>query len=131
MAGRPFCPRFFPKKAECLGEDCAWYIGIMGKNPNTGEEGLKHGCAVAWEPTLMIEQSRTNRGISGALESFRNEIVKAISGVIMLGQLKAKMLNAKEQGKLEEKIDQLEKGSESITIDSDPVEKIEDAEVTE
>jgi len=55
---------------------CAWYTHVVGKHPQTGEETNDWSCAIAWMPTLQIEQARTNRGQTDALESFRNEAVK-------------------------------------------------------
>lgn len=137
MARKPFCPRFFPEKVECIGDDCALYVSVMGMNPNTGEEGLKHGCADAWKTTLLIEQSRTQRGTTQAIESFRNEIVKAMSGVMLLGELKKRLIEAKAQGKLEEVVEGLKRDSipaetvENPHLSEEEKKQIEDVEVTE
>ena len=132
MAGKPYCPRFFPEMKECIGDDCALYVSLMGMNPNTGEEGLKHGCADAWKTTLMVEQSRATRGTTQALESFRNEILKVMSGVMLLGELKKRLTDAKDQGKLEEAVSQLKEMSiPAETVDPGSPEDIKDAEVTE
>lgn len=56
---------------------CAWYIKLAGTNPNTGETLDEHGCAMAWLPILTIENSRQQLSTSTAVESFRNEMVKA------------------------------------------------------
>lgn len=50
---------------------------ITGKNPNTGQDVDDWGCSMAWMPLLMIENSQQQRGTSAAVESFRNEMVKA------------------------------------------------------
>ena len=55
---------------------CIWYTAVRGTNPNTGEEVDEWNCAIAWGPILQIETSQTQRGVSSALESFRNETVK-------------------------------------------------------
>ena len=55
---------------------CMWYTAVRGTNPNTGEEVDEWNCAIAWGPILQIETSQTQRGVSTALESFRNETVK-------------------------------------------------------
>lgn len=46
-------------------------------NPNTGKEVDEWGCAIAWLPVLMIENSQQQRSTGAAVESFRNEMVKA------------------------------------------------------
>lgn len=50
---------------------------VRGNNPNTGEEIDDFGCSVAWLPVLMIENSQQQRQTGAAVESFRNEMVKA------------------------------------------------------
>ena len=58
-------------------ERCAWYIEIAGNHPQTGEDTREWGCSMSWIPILLIENARTNRGQTAALESFRNEMVEA------------------------------------------------------
>jgi hypothetical protein len=55
---------------------CMWYTKLVGDDPNTGELIEDWSCAISWMPTLQIEMSKTNRGQTEALESFRNETVK-------------------------------------------------------
>lgn len=61
----------------CQEHNCAWYMQVRGKNPNTGEDMDHWGCAMAWLPVLMIENSQQQRQTGAAVESFRNEMVKA------------------------------------------------------
>jgi len=61
----------------CRQLDCAWFMKVRGNNPNTGEEIDDYGCAIAWMPVLMIENSQQQRQTGSAVESFRNEMVKA------------------------------------------------------
>jgi hypothetical protein len=62
---------------ECKKLDCAWFTQIRGTNPNSGEEIDDYGCAVAWLPVLLIENSRQQYSTGAAVESFRNEMVKS------------------------------------------------------
>lgn len=73
---------------------CMWYTKVVGQDPNTGETIDDWSCAISWMPTLQIETSSTQRGVSTALESFRNETVK---GQAQFNQLltQAKGLDAK------------------------------------
>lgn len=48
-----------------------------GTNPNSGQEVDEWGCAVAWMPMLMVENSQQQRQTGAAVESFRNETVSA------------------------------------------------------
>lgn len=61
----------------CRKLDCAWFTQLRGNNPNTGEEVDEWGCAIAWMPMLMIENSQQQRQTGAAVESFRNEMVRA------------------------------------------------------
>lgn len=61
----------------CRQMDCAWFMKVRGTNPNTGEEIDDYGCSMAWLPVLMIENSQQQRSTGAAVESFRNEMVKA------------------------------------------------------
>jgi len=61
----------------CRQLECAWFLKIRGSNPNTGEDVDEWGCSMAWLPVLMIENSQQQRHTGAAVESFRNEMVKA------------------------------------------------------
>ncbi len=61
----------------CRQMDCAWFIQVRGINPNTGKEVDEWACSMAWMPILMIENSQQQRSTGAAVESFRNEMVKA------------------------------------------------------
>lgn len=61
----------------CRQLECAWFMKIRGNNPNTGEEVDEYGCSITWLPMLMIENSQQQRSTGAAVESFRNEMVKA------------------------------------------------------
>ena len=69
------CPLNGFKK--CKRFNCAWYTQIRGKHPQTGEELDEYGCAMAMLPLLMVENSRQTNQTRAAIESFRNEMVKA------------------------------------------------------
>lgn len=74
----------------CKKLDCGWFIKVRGLNPNSGEEIDNWGCAVAWMPILLIENSQQQRQTGAAVESFRNEMVKTneINTAIMIEQLR-------------------------------------------
>ena len=61
----------------CKELECAWFMQVRGTNPNTGKEVDEWGCAMAWMPVLLIENSQQQRHTGAAVESFRNEMVKA------------------------------------------------------
>ena len=61
----------------CRQLDCSWFIQVRGTNPNTGKEVDEWACSMAWMPMLMIENSQQQRQTGAAVESFRNEMVRA------------------------------------------------------
>lgn len=69
-----FCPLI---KEDCKGIACNWFTQLRGVNPQTGQEVDEWGCAVTWLPMLLIENSQMQRQTGSAVESFRNEMVKA------------------------------------------------------
>ena len=56
---------------------CRFWVTVQGLHPQTGETINNGDCAIAWNPILMIENSKVNRETGAAVESFRNEMVKA------------------------------------------------------
>ena len=69
-----FCPLI---GKDCIGLECSWFTQIRGTNPNTGEEIDEWNCAIHWVPFLILESSQQTRQAGAAVESFRNEVVKA------------------------------------------------------
>ena len=69
-----YCPLI---KKDCIGLQCAWFTQVRGRDPNTGKEVDEWACAIAWLPILLIENSQQQRSTGAAVESFRNEMVKA------------------------------------------------------
>ena len=69
-----FCPLI---KKDCIGLQCSWYTQMRGTNPNTGEPVDEWGCAVTWMPVLAVEVAQKSNQTGAAVESFRNEVVKA------------------------------------------------------
>ena len=61
----------------CKKFDCAWFMQMRGQDPNTGEDIDDWGCVVAWLPKLLLENALMSRQTGAAVESFRNEMVKA------------------------------------------------------
>lgn len=75
----PICPLI---KKECVGDGCAFWITIMGKHPQSGQDINMPDCAVRWIPTLLIENSKVGRETGAAVEGFRNEMVNGNNAAI-------------------------------------------------
>jgi hypothetical protein len=69
-----YCPLL---QKDCIRMKCAWYIRVAGTNPQTGQLVDEYGCAMAWMPVLLIENAQQSRQTGAAVESLRNETVKA------------------------------------------------------
>ena len=69
-----FCPLI---KKDCVGLTCAWFTRVQGYDMNTGNQVDEYQCAISWLPMLLIENSGQQRQTGAAVESFRNEMVKA------------------------------------------------------
>lgn len=69
-----FCPLI---KKDCIELKCAWFTRIQGYDMNTGEQVDEYQCAVTLMPMLLVENSGQQRRTGAAVESFRNEMVKA------------------------------------------------------
>ena len=73
---------FCPLGAECETvkdgkiHKCMWHVKLVGQDPQTKEEMDQWGCAIAWQPLLMIENSRQQRSTASAVESLRNNVVQ-------------------------------------------------------
>jgi hypothetical protein len=64
-------------------ETCAWYISIVGVHPQTGEEKDEKGCAMAWQPVIMLETNKELRDTAASVQSLRNELTKRIDRAMM------------------------------------------------
>jgi len=69
-----FCPLI---KKDCIKEKCAWFMRVRGTNPNTGDPVDNAACAVAWMPYMAMDITQKTNQAGAAVESFRNEVVKA------------------------------------------------------
>jgi len=69
-----FCPLI---KKDCVGLTCAWFTRVQGYDMNSGSQVDNYECAISWLPMLLIENSGQQRQTGAAVESFRNEMVKA------------------------------------------------------
>lgn len=70
----PICPLL---KKPCIAHDCAWYGHMTGTDPSTGKDMDLWDCSIKWIPILITEQARQTRGVQAAVETMRNENVKA------------------------------------------------------
>ena len=73
------CPLGHTCRTETEDEirQCAWYVKLRGKDPQSDQEVDEWGCAIAWQPILQIEHSQFERQTGAAVESLRNEVVAA------------------------------------------------------
>ena len=65
------CPHLNKK---CIEHDCALWIQVQGKNPQTGADIAEWDCTYNWLPVLLIENSQQQRQTGASLDKFRNEV---------------------------------------------------------
>ncbi len=65
-------------------DSCPWWTLIRGKHPQTAEEIDRWDCAISTLPILVLEGSQQTRQAGSAIESFRNEMVKANNSTLEL-----------------------------------------------
>lgn len=68
----------------CRELKCSWFMHIRGTDKNTKEEVDEYRCVVTWIPTLLIENASLQNQTGAAIESFRNEMVKANNASLQL-----------------------------------------------
>ena len=66
-----FCPLI---KKDCIGLKCSWFTQLRGVDPQTGKEVEDWGCAIAWMPALLIENSSQQRSTASEVEALRNQV---------------------------------------------------------
>ena len=63
------------KAVDNVIERCNLYTRIVGMNPQTGVQEDQWKCAIAWQPILLIENSKQTRSVAAAVEDHRNQSV--------------------------------------------------------
>jgi hypothetical protein len=64
----------------CSEHQCAWYVHLVGQNPQTGDPVDTWGCTVSVLPMLLIETSKNARETAVKVDSFRElatQVVKS------------------------------------------------------
>ena len=64
-------------KKECIEHQCEWFTHVLGNDPQTGKPLDHWNCAITWLPMLLIDGTQQGRQTGAAIESFRNEMVRA------------------------------------------------------
>ena len=97
MKAGNFCPLI---RKDCIENKCKWYCQVRGVNPNTGQPVDEWQCAINLLPVLLIENSQQQRSTGAAVESFRNEMVKANESNINVLSAAAQMLQHARENKV-------------------------------
>lgn len=66
-----FCPLV---RGECVRHKCAFFTKVIGLDPQGGPPIDRFGCAVAWLPVLMIENSQQQRQTASEVSKVANQI---------------------------------------------------------
>lgn len=71
-----YCPLWRkPRSKVC--HTCAWYIQVIGKNPQTGQDINEWNCSITFMPLLQIETTKSERETTATVQELRNEVGKA------------------------------------------------------
>ena len=110
------CPLLNKK---CIKHQCIWYNMLQGKHPQSGQNVQEWGCSIAWLPLLLVENTGKQVQTNSAIESFRNEMVKAnmVTLALVNEQSKKEKQDPTKQvgsiwGNISETQEALEKGEE-------------------
>lgn len=71
-----FCP-LWRKARHKVCHTCAWYVQVLGKNPQTGQDLSEWGCSIAFMPMLQIETTQSERQTTATVDKLREEVQKA------------------------------------------------------
>lgn len=63
-------------KDECMEHRCEFYTHLLGRNPQTGLDEDKWGCAISWIPVLLIENASTVRQAAASTDKVASEVRK-------------------------------------------------------
>lgn len=72
------CP-FHKEDMSEVCHKCPMWVQVRGRNPQNGQEIDDWRCSLTWLPLLLIETASQTRQTGAAIESFRNEVVRAAS----------------------------------------------------
>lgn len=61
-------------KEECWEHACEFYTHLLGRNPQTGLDEDKWGCAVSWLPVLLIENASVTRQAAASADKVATEV---------------------------------------------------------
>lgn len=88
------CPLLGGKK--CIEHQCMFWTHLVGMNPQTGQPTDEWNCALAWLPTLLIENANQVRKSAASTDKVATEVRKQHG--TFLGALsedaRARLLNA-------------------------------------
>lgn len=76
-----FCPLI---QDHCKKWGCKFFTKLIGIHPQTGNPVDDWDCAISWLPILLTENSQQARSTAAAVESFRNEMMKANTQLLQL-----------------------------------------------
>ena len=60
----------------CLEHGCEFFTHLIGKNPQTGAEEDKWGCAINFLPILLVENALATRSGNASMDKVATEIHK-------------------------------------------------------
>ncbi len=77
-----YCP-LWRKRMSTVCHTCPLWTQVRGPNPQGGEID-EWNCALSFLPVLLVDNTQQQRQTGAAVESFRNEMVKANHQILRL-----------------------------------------------
>jgi hypothetical protein len=104
--GGMMCP-LWKKKMSAVCHNCEWWTHLRGKHPQ-GEEILDQwGCAIAWLPMLMVENSQMQRQTGASVDKVANVMAHAAhESTALRGQMVGRIIGSISQPMLEQLTDE-------------------------
>jgi hypothetical protein len=68
-----FCPLV---RDSCVRHQCAWFMKVVGMDPQSGQPVDKFGCAVSWLPILTVENSQQQRQTAASVDKVAGQLHK-------------------------------------------------------
>jgi hypothetical protein len=67
-------------KRTCIERDCKFWVHLIGKNPNTGQDMDTFDCSWLWVPALLMRVAGEERHTAAAVEDMRNLLHRGLTG---------------------------------------------------
>ena len=72
------CEELKEKDGKPILVRCPWYTMVRGRKVNTGEEVDDWGCAIAWLPALLTNNTAAVTGCAVSTQNLQNNLLQSL-----------------------------------------------------